>query len=106
MNYFTEKPAGRNRIDLVQMGIVPHLEEAKFCIYEDVCPDNQKRLVADKIGNPNEDLTDQFEELCTVGSKYEKKCLLFSELEEKEFLDLSKFIGQNLEEGGEPGWLQ
>ena len=49
------------------------------CEYIEVCPDIKKLRVSEINGNVDEDLADQYEELCSVGGR----CLIKKSLEEK-----------------------
>jgi len=64
MNFLTEKLSGRGEIDLVNKGLLPVPQEAEGCRYEFICPDIQKLKKSHEEGIPDEDLMDQYHELC------------------------------------------
>jgi len=70
MNFFTEKLAGREGIDLVKRGLLPLLlwveQKGTLCVFANACKDyltlQESRINDD---TPDKDLMDQYHELCT-----------------------------------------
>ena len=86
MNILTEKLAGRNSIDLVKSGLLPKVEELNCCIYLNSCPDIKKLRK-----ESNEDLFDQYYELCTHPSEEARKmsCLIYNDFENSSWKEMS-----------------
>lgn len=86
MNLLTQKLAGRNNIDLIKSGLLPEVKELNCCIYFNSCPDIKKLRK-----EPNEDLSDQYYELCTHPSEEARKmsCLIYNDFENPSWKDMS-----------------